>query len=147
MPRLSDAHSHPTDQHVGVRLRMRRREAGLTQAALAEALGLTFQQIQKYERGVNRVSASKLFEAAHVLGVSVGYFFEGLPTPVETSEAPRHDPMLAFAKLSEAPEIMALFTRLEGPLRRRMLDLARALVEPDPATPRGAPRKPAAPTS
>src|SRR5215216_3894185 len=67
------------DRYVGQRMRIRRRELGLSQAVLADELGITFQQVQKYERGANRVSASKLFQAAVCLGVSVSYFFEGLP--------------------------------------------------------------------
>lgn len=131
MPPNQPAASHPTDQHVGVRLRLRRKQLGLTQSGLAQALGITFQQIQKYERGANRVSASKLFEAAHVLGVPVGYFFEGLPPPAEPAGAAPADPMLDFARLSEGPEIIALFTRLDGNLRRRIIELVRVLVRPD----------------
>lgn len=128
MPPIQPAASHPTDQHVGVRLRLRRKQLGLTQSGLAEALGITFQQIQKYERGANRVSASKLFEAAHVLGVPVGYFFEGLPPPPGLAEPARPDPMLEFARLSEGPEIIALFSKLDGALRRQMIELARAIL-------------------
>jgi len=80
---------NPVDVHVGARLRLRRRQLGISQAQLAHALGLTFQQIQKYERGTNRVSASKLYEAARHLGEPVAYFFEGLleyEAPPETAE-------------------------------------------------------------
>lgn len=128
MPRKSSAIRHPVDQHVGMRLRLGRREAGLTQAALAEALNLTFQQIQKYERGANRISASKLFEAAHVLGVPVSYFFEGLAPPTPKSKSVRPDPMLAFAQLSDGPELMRVFSQMEGVLRRRFVELARSMV-------------------
>ena len=69
---------HPTDIHVGKRLRAQRILLGLSQEKLAAAVGLTFQQVQKYERGINRVSASRLYEFSKVLGVSVSYFFEGL---------------------------------------------------------------------
>ena len=68
---------HPVDVHVGARLRLRRIYLGFSQARLAKALGLTFQQIQKYERGANRISASKLFELAVLLDVPVGFFFDG----------------------------------------------------------------------
>jgi transcriptional regulator with XRE-family HTH domain len=68
---------HPVDVHVGARLRLRRVYLGFSQARLAGVLGLTFQQIQKYERGVNRISASKLFELAVLLDVPVGFFFDG----------------------------------------------------------------------
>src|ERR1700754_1555326 len=69
---------HPVDRHVGLRIRMRRKELGISQERLAESLGLTFQQVQKYERAANRVSASKLFEIARALSTSVSYFYEGL---------------------------------------------------------------------
>ncbi len=69
---------HPVDLHVGMRLRLRRRELKVTQTELAEHLGISFQQVQKYERGMNRLSASRLYEIAGVLRVGVEYFFEGL---------------------------------------------------------------------
>ena len=72
---------NPIDVHVGRRVRLRRKELGLSQERLAGGLGLTFQQVQKYERGANRVSASKLFEVARILRVPIGYFFEGLDDP------------------------------------------------------------------
>jgi len=65
--------------HVGSRIRLRRRQLALSQSALAESLGLTFQQVQKYERGANRVSASMLFKTAQKLDVQIAYFFDGLP--------------------------------------------------------------------
>ncbi len=68
----------PVDVHVGSRLRARRRELEISQSQLAAKAGVTFQQIQKYERGVNRVSASSLWDFSRALGVPVGYFFEGL---------------------------------------------------------------------
>src|SRR5579859_2754800 len=71
---------NPIDRHVGLRIRMRRKELGISQERLAEAIGLTFQQVQKYERAANRVSASKLWEVARALQTSVAYFYEGLPT-------------------------------------------------------------------
>ena len=77
---MSGAVSHPVDLHVGTRLRLRRKLLGMSLSTLADAVGLTFQQIQKYENGSNRVSASKLFEFAGALDVPVGFFFEGAPT-------------------------------------------------------------------
>src|SRR5271154_1993055 len=76
---------NPVDLHVGARIRLRRRMQGVSQERLAEALGLTFQQVQKYERGANRVSASKLYEIARALHVPVGWFFEGLSLDAEDS--------------------------------------------------------------
>jgi transcriptional regulator with XRE-family HTH domain len=69
---------HPVDVHVGMRVRLRRTLQGLTQENLAKALGITFQQVQKYERGANRIVASRLFEMARVLNVPVSYFFDDM---------------------------------------------------------------------
>src|SRR5580704_14977680 len=76
---LSTKHPHPTDKHVGNRVRMRRLMLGMSQEKLADQLGLTFQQVQKYEKGTNRISASRLQEISHVLEVPVPFFFEGAP--------------------------------------------------------------------
>lgn len=76
--RLPPGVAHPVDIHVGDRLRARRTLLGLTQEMLADAVDLTFQQIQKYERGANRIGASKLFQFAQILGISVAYFFDDL---------------------------------------------------------------------
>ncbi len=76
--RLPPGVAHPIDIHVGDRLRARRTLLGLTQEMLADAVDLTFQQIQKYERGANRIGASKLFQFAQILGISVAYFFDDL---------------------------------------------------------------------
>ena len=70
--------ANAVDRHIGVRTRERRLEIGMSQEALADLLGVTFQQVQKYEKGVNRVAASRLYELAKALDVSVGYFFEEL---------------------------------------------------------------------
>src|SRR6195952_1505577 len=72
---------HPVDLHVGARIRMRRKVLGVSQEKLADELGLTFQQVQKYERGANRVSASKLYEIARSLSAPISYFFDGLSDP------------------------------------------------------------------
>ena len=74
--RLDDGSANPIDVHVGARIRLRRTLLGLSQEKLGECLGLTFQQVQKYERGANRVGASRLFDLSRVLDVRVGYFFE-----------------------------------------------------------------------
>ena len=75
----------PIDVHVGVRVRMRRTLLGMSQTGLGDTLGLTFQQVQKYENGTNRVSASRLFDLTRVLDVSIEYFFDGMPPEVATS--------------------------------------------------------------
>ncbi|HEX7758244.1 MAG TPA: helix-turn-helix transcriptional regulator [Caulobacteraceae bacterium] len=126
---------NPVDLHVGARVRMRRRLRGVSQEKLADSLGLTFQQVQKYERGANRISASKLYEIAASLQTPVGYFFEGLADPSTAvdggsggSEQLVHD----FLMTTEGLELASLFPRLKrGRLRRRLLDLLRAIVEDD----------------
>lgn len=79
--------AHPVDVHVGGRVRLRRVFLGYSQEKLANALGLTFQQIQKYERGANRISASKLYELSRILSVPVTYFFEGVESEGETGSS------------------------------------------------------------
>src|SRR4029079_10891894 len=81
-----DRTPNPVDLHVGARIRMRRKILGVSQERLADDLGLTFQQVQKYERGANRVSASKLYEIARSLQAPISYFFDGLADPL-TAEA------------------------------------------------------------
>src|ERR1700712_5589447 len=80
----AETSANPIDRHVGARIRLRRREVGVTQVELAESIGVTFQQVQKYERAANRVSASKLWEVAQALSTSLSYFYEG---PGEASES------------------------------------------------------------
>jgi transcriptional regulator with XRE-family HTH domain len=125
---------HHVDVHVGSRIRLRRKLRGISQQQLAEALGLTFQQVQKYERGANRVSASKLFEAARMLDVPIGYFFEGLgDAPVDAGSAEDDRAVSTFLMTSEGLELAQLFPQIPGPgLRRRILDLMRALVGAGP---------------
>lgn len=123
---------NPVDLHVGARIRMRRRLQGVSQERLAEALGLTFQQVQKYERGANRVSASKLYEISAVLKAPVAYFFEGLADPAADAENKSHASderaVHAFLMTSEGLELARCFTQVpRGRVRRRLLELIRAL--------------------
>jgi transcriptional regulator with XRE-family HTH domain len=126
----------PIDVHVGQRIRMQRRTVGMSQEALASALNLTFQQVQKYERGTNRVSASKLYRAAQILGVPVGFFFEGLEAD-EGAEQPDHTEAsgrLAQALLSAdyGRAIAEWFPRIrERRLQKAASELVRSLAEPD----------------
>lgn len=122
--------AHPVDRHVGLRIRMRRKELGVSQEKLAEALGLTFQQVQKYERAANRVSASKLFEIARTLDTSVGYFYEGLGAhpDLDLPSAPNLQAH-AFLLTPEGAELAALFPRVgRSRVRRKVLELIRAIV-------------------
>jgi transcriptional regulator with XRE-family HTH domain len=80
-----ESRSSPIDAHVGSRIRLRRTLLGMSQERLGEALGLTFQQVQKYERGVNRVGASRLFDLSRVLDVPISFFFDDMPEPLAAS--------------------------------------------------------------
>jgi transcriptional regulator with XRE-family HTH domain len=127
---------NPVDLHVGARIRLRRRMQGVSQEKLADALGLTFQQVQKYERGANRVSASKLYEIATALHAPVSYFFDGLADPsVDQAGAGRpsdEETVHAFLMTAEGLELAKLFPGLpRGRIRRRFLDLMRALAGVD----------------
>jgi len=84
--RLPPGVPNPVDIHVGARLRIRRSMLGLSQEKLGDAVGLTFQQVQKYERGANRMGASRLFQFCQILGVPITYFFDDMPTGLKTTE-------------------------------------------------------------
>ncbi|MBI1404686.1 MAG: helix-turn-helix domain-containing protein [Caulobacter sp.] len=126
---------NPIDIHVGRRVRQRRKAMGVTQERLAHDLGLTFQQVQKYERGANRVSASKLYEIAVALQTSTAYFFEGLADPAQVKEGGAGDPasekfINAFLMSPEGLELAEMFSRLQNArLRKRIVDLVRSMVE------------------
>lgn len=129
-----DRSPNPVDRHVGLRIRLRRKELGISQERLAESIGLTFQQIQKYERAANRVSASKLWEMSRALSTNIGYFYEGLadtPAPVG-ADKPR-DAVQEFLLTPEGIELATSFPQIpRGRVRRRILDLVRALAnQPD----------------
>jgi transcriptional regulator with XRE-family HTH domain len=124
---------HPVDRHVGLRIRMRRKELAISQEKLAEALGLTFQQVQKYERAANRVSASKLYEIARALSTHVSYFYEGL-AGCDELEAPAASNIDAqtFLLTPEGAELAVTFPRVgRARVRRKVLELVRALAEVD----------------
>ena len=126
----------PVDIHVGGRLRERRGFLGMTQEQLGSALGITFQQVQKYERGANRIGASRLYNICRVLEVAPGYFFDGLTgTPAaglaEDDQTP-YDADNADGKRSaidrEAMELVRAFRQINDPMmRRRVLELVRAM--------------------
>lgn len=121
----SDARTaNPIDEHVGRRIRMRRKLLNMSQTELGDALGLTFQQVQKYERGANRVSASKLYETARTLKVEIGYFFEGLADTVDPAGAINpENPCLALACVSHGPELAVALQQVSGRLRGKILAL------------------------
>jgi transcriptional regulator with XRE-family HTH domain len=117
---------HPVDVHVGKRVRHRRWMVGMTQQQLGEAVGIKFQQIQKYETGMNRVSASRLWDIAHTMDVPVSFFFEGLEGEgAETAEAKGALGDLLADK--EALELVRSYYAIPENQRRRLFDLARVL--------------------
>ena len=127
---------NPIDIHVGKRMRQRRTILGLSQSALGDAIGLTFQQVQKYERGANRVSGSRLFDLARVLGVPVAHFFEEMPGDVQQKspsqllgaqpEITEHEPDQLARR--ETLELVRAYYKIESSeARRRLRDLVQAL--------------------
>lgn len=117
---------HPVDVHVGKRIRHRRWMVGMTQQQLAEKVGIKFQQIQKYETGMNRVSASRLWDISEALSVPVAFFFEGLDMEVgEGAGAGNAMPDLLADK--EALELVQSYYSIPENQRRRLFELARVL--------------------
>lgn len=113
---------HPVDVHVGKRIRHRRWMVGMTQQQLADSVGIKFQQIQKYETGMNRVSASRLWDIARTLGVSISFFFEGLGA--ESADATVDADFLVN---KEAMELVRTYYSIPEAQRKRLFELARVL--------------------
>lgn len=119
--------THPVDMHVGKRIRHRRWLVGMTQQQLAERVGIKFQQIQKYETGANRVSASRLWDIADALEVPVSFFFEGLEAE-GSGTAPSHDAVPAdLLGDKEALDLVRSYYAIPENQRRRLFELARVL--------------------
>jgi transcriptional regulator with XRE-family HTH domain len=119
---------NPIDKHVGSRVRMRRMMLSMSQEKLGAALGLTFQQVQKYEKGTNRIGASRLQQISHILQVPVAFFFEGAPSehaPIEgLAEAPSPSYVSDFLATSDGLALTKAFMEIKEPrLRRRIVDL------------------------
>ena len=120
---------NPVDKHVGSRVRMRRMMLSMSQEKLGDALGLTFQQVQKYEKGTNRIGASRLQQIAHILQVPVSFFFEGAPHVGGhhgggMSEAPSPAYVSDFLATSDGLSLTKAFMRIKNSkLRRRIVDL------------------------
>ena len=121
------------DRHVGARLRMRRMLIGMSQEKLAEGLGLTFQQVQKYEKGTNRIGASRLQQIASILGVMPAFFFEDLPETESSGLAFAEDgspSLLEFLSSSEGLALTKSFVRIKDPkIRRKVIDLVSTLAD------------------
>jgi len=124
--------ANPIDVHVGSRVRLRRMLLGMSQEKLGEHLGLTFQQIQKYEKGINRIGASRLFDLARVLGVPVQFFYEELPTAegkalAGLGERPAESYAVEFLGSREGLELNKAFARItDARVRRSIVELVRA---------------------
>ena len=126
---------NPVDVHVGSRVRYRRMIIGMSQEKLGERMNLTFQQIQKYEKGTNRIGASRLFQLSKILEVPVGYFFEDAFANAAPAQAMHglHEPeqegyLLDFLNSREGLDLNKAFARIQDPkVRRRVIDLVRAL--------------------
>ena len=131
---------NPIDVHVGNRVRMRRMLIGMSQEKLADKLGLTFQQVQKYEKGTNRISASRLYQIAGHLGVPVQFFFEDMPVkdapqPQATGlrEAPADGNIMSFLNSAEGLRLNRYFAQVkDAEVRRQIVNLVRTLAERAP---------------
>ena len=123
----------PIDVQVGTRVRLRRMLIGMSQEKLGEMLGLTFQQVQKYEKGVNRIGAGRLFQVAHILGVPIDYFYEGVNgasenTPGFAEPGGGSPPVMEFLSSGEGLQLSLAFMKIKDPkVRKRVLDLVKSL--------------------
>ena len=123
---------NPIDIHVGSRIRLRRTMLGMSQEKLGESLGITFQQIQKYEKGTNRVGASRLQNISSILNVPVSFFFEDAPgdqsNPSGMAEASSSNYVVDFLSSSEGLQLNRAFVKIADPkVRRRIVDLVKTL--------------------
>jgi transcriptional regulator with XRE-family HTH domain len=125
---------NPIDKHVGSRVRMRRNMVGFSQEKVADALGLTFQQVQKYEKGTNRISASRLHQLAGVLQVPIPFFFEGAPQQSAKSQGKAESPNFVtdFLATDDGRTLTRAFMRIEdAKLRRRIVNLVEQVAGDD----------------
>lgn len=124
----------PVDKHVGAEVRRRRILANMSQEKLGEHLGLTFQQVQKYEKGVNRMSASRLYQVARVFGIKVAALYEGLEQPDEAPVSPaaiEARAVLASMESNDGIELLRAFAEVPSPRHRcAVVNLARSLAAP-----------------
>ncbi|MBX9726448.1 MAG: helix-turn-helix transcriptional regulator [Rickettsiales bacterium] len=132
---------HPVDIHVGRRLRLKRTFLGLSQEAVGKQIGVTFQQIQKYERGINRMGASRLYDFSKALGVQIAYFFEGFGDCVmeDGTMMVAAEPNAASFEHEnvnnrETLEVMRAYYRIKNPaVRKRIVELIKAMAAEDKA--------------
>lgn len=124
---------NPIDVHVGSRVRLRRMLVGMSQEKLGEQLGLTFQQVQKYEKGTNRIGASRLYQIARILSVPVQFFYDDMAEAAARPQAGFAEPdgaenVMDFVSSSEGLSLNRSYTRIkDAAVRRRVLDLIRTL--------------------
>jgi transcriptional regulator with XRE-family HTH domain len=131
--------ANPMDAHVGSRVRLRRMLLGMSQEKLGEQLGLTFQQVQKYEKGVNRIGASRLFDLAQVLSVPIQFFYDDAPPSDDVamlqpgmSDKPQEGFVIDFLGSREGLELNKAFVRIADPkVRRSIVELVRSLAGED----------------
>jgi len=130
-------HPNPIDIHVGKRVRLRRMLLGMSQEKLGKAINLTFQQVQKYERGTNRIGSSRLYQLSQVLDIPVSYFFDDLPPEIIASKSPglvdvkissfQGDPLVK----RETLELVRAYYRITNPsVRKRVFELVKAVAKP-----------------
>ena len=124
--------ANPIDAQVGNRVRIRRMLIGMSQEKLGDLLGLTFQQVQKYEKGVNRIGAGRLFEVSRILGVPIDFFYEGVGAPAGErpgfSEPEAAPPVMEFVSSGEGLQLSLAFMKIKDPkVRKRVLDLVKSL--------------------
>ncbi len=124
---IGETMKHPVDIHVGKRVRHRRWLNGMTQQQLAEKVGIKFQQIQKYETGMNRVSASRLWDISDALGVPVSFFFEGLTAGEQPADSDKNGIPADILANKEALELVRSYYAMPQNQRKRLFDLARVL--------------------
>lgn len=126
--------ANPVDIQVGTRVRIRRMLIGMSQERLGELLGLTFQQVQKYEKGVNRIGAGRLFDVSRILGVPIDYFYEGVGVQLAGQEGFAEDgsspPVMEFVSSGEGLQLSLAFMKIkDSKVRKRVLDLVKSLAE------------------
>ena len=123
--------ANPVDVQVGNRVRIRRMLIGMSQEKLGELLGLTFQQVQKYEKGVNRIGAGRLYDISRILGVPIDYFYEGIhAAPADGVAEDGAPPVMEFVSSGEGLQLSLAFMKIkDAKVRKRVLDLVKSLAE------------------
>jgi transcriptional regulator with XRE-family HTH domain len=129
--------ANPIDAQVGSRVRLRRMLVGMSQEKLGELLGLTFQQVQKYEKGVNRIGAGRLFQVARILGVEIPYFYEDVQAELSGAQAGFAEdtvspPVMEFVSSGEGLQLSLAFMKIKDTkVRKRVLELVKSLGQED----------------